>query len=556
MIEKGTKAWERLARRYRFINAHMFLRLTGSGMAWLRTNQKTVNALNVFPIPDGDTGTNMLLTMEAAAKEVESAGGRSIGKALHAFAYGAQMGSRGNSGVILSQLWRGFARALEGVDEMDAPAFVAGLAAARDTAYRGVGQPVEGTILTVSKQVAAAAEQALQNGATSNLEILDSIVQAADEAVENTPNLLKVLAKAGVVDAGGKGLFFILEGMLRSATGLDLDVPLMSIDVDPHLMDLVGGEIEEGQDWEVVVDFRPNADFELRSFTDGLAEMGTSIQIAEGDRLVRMHIHVPDEAEYQPIEYTKQMGTVTNVNIENLMDQLAQLDGRVEIELAEVKEGQVAVVAVASGPGLAKILADMGAGAIIEGGQTMNPSAEEILSAIENLPTDRIIVLPNNKNVAMAARQAAELSDKRVQVVPTRSMPQGIAAMFSLDPERDLQETSDSMVIALEEIKTGELSRASRSMTMNGIDITEGQIIALLDGDLVAAGKDLLEAVLKALTEAGADTSELVTLYRGADLAEEEAQKISQMVSDHYPKQEVELVYGGQPHYDLIFSVE
>ncbi|MCH8095007.1 MAG: DAK2 domain-containing protein, partial [Chloroflexi bacterium] len=427
---------------------------------------------------------------------------------------------------------------------------------ARDTAYRGVGQPVEGTILTVSKQVAAAAEQALQNGATSNLEILDSIVQAADEAVENTPNLLEVLAKAGVVDAGGKGLFFILEGMLRSATGLDLDVPLMSIDVDPHLMDLVGSEIEEGQDWEVVVDFRPNADFELRSFTDGLAEMGTSIQIAEGDRLVRMHIHVPDEAEYQPIEYTKQMGTVTNVNIENLMDQLAQLDGRVEIELAEVKEGQVAVVAVASGPGLAKILADMGAGAIIEGGQTMNPSAEEILSAIENLPTDRIIVLPNNKNVAMAARQAAELSDKRVQVVPTRSMPQGIAAMFSLDPERDLQETSDSMVIALEEIKTGELTRASRSMTMNGIDITEGQIIALLDGDLVAAAEDLSEVVLKALTEAGADTSELVTLYRGADLAEEEAQKISQMVSDHYPKQEVELVYGGQPHYDLIFSVE
>ena len=284
--------------------------------------------------------------------------------------------------------------------------------------------------------------------------------------------------------------------------------------------------------------------------------MGTSIQIAEGDHLIRMHIHVPDEAEYRPIEYTKQIGTVTNVNIENLMDQLAQLDGRVDIELAEVKEGQVAVVAIASGPGLAKILADMGAGAIIEGGQTMNPSAEEILSAIENLPTDRIIVLPNNSNVVMAAQKAAELSDKRVQVVPTRSMPEGIAAMFSLDAKRDLRETSESMVIALGEIKTGELSRASRSTTMNGIDITEGQVIALLDGDLVAAAEDLLEVVLKALTEAGADTSELVTLYWGADLAEEEAQQISQMVSDHYPKQEVELVYGGQPHYDLIFSVE
>ncbi|MFQ5944037.1 MAG: DAK2 domain-containing protein [Anaerolineales bacterium] len=556
MIEQGTRTWDRLAQRYRYVDARMLLQLTEAGMTWLRTNHETVNALNVYPIPDGDTGTNMLLTMEAAWKEVEAVGGRSIGQALQALAHGAQMGARGNSGVILSQLWRGFARELNGVDEMEAPAFVAGLAAARDTAYRGVGQPVEGTILTVSKEVAAAAEEALQNGAVSNLDILDRVVEAADAAVENTPNLLDVLAKAGVVDAGGKGLFFILEGMLRSATGLDLDTPSIIIDVDPHLMELVGDDIEEGQDWEVVVDFRPSGDFELSAFTAGLAEMGTSLQIAEGDELVRMHIHVPDKSEYDPIDYTKQMGTVTNVAIENLMDQIAQIEGSTEIELAEVSEGQVAVVAVASGTGIAKVLADMGAGAIIEGGQTMNPSAEEILSAVEGLPTEEIVVLPNNKNVIMAAQQAAKLSEKNVQVVPTRSMPQGIAAMFCLDPNGDLQETADSMNAALGEVKTAELTRATRTTTINGIPCMEGQIIAILDDDLVAATDELLEAALIALEDAGASAYELITLYWGGDLSEQEAQEISKMIAERYSKQEVELVFGGQPHYDLIFSIE
>ena len=556
MIEPGTKGWERLAQRYQYVDAHMLLQLTEAGMTWLRTNQETVNALNVYPIPDGDTGTNMVLTMEAAWKEIESAGGRSIGDALQALAHGAQMGARGNSGVILSQLWRGFARALDGVDEMDAPTFAKGLAAARDTAYRGVGQPVEGTILTVSKEVAAASDAALKNGTSSNLDLLERIVRAADEAVENTPNLLDVLAKAGVVDSGGKGLFFILEGMLRSATGLDLDVPLETIDVDPHLMDLVVGDIEEGQDWEVVVDFRPEPNFGLSAYTEGLAEVGTSLQIAEGEGLIRMHIHVPDTDEFLPIDYTKRFGTVTNIAIENLMDQMAQLEMESDLQLADVTEGQVAVVAVSSGPGLAKVLSEMGAGAIIKGGQTMNPSSEDILSAIEGLPTDQIIVLPNNKNVIMAAEQAAKLSDKQVQVVPTRTMPQGIAAMFSLNSNNNLEKTAESMSSALGEIKTAQLTRATRSTTINGIRCLEGQIIALLDDDLVVATEDLSEAALKVLEEAQAEASELITIYWGANLNEQEAQEISHMISKQYSDQEVELVYGGQPHYDLIFSVE
>jgi dihydroxyacetone kinase-like predicted kinase len=321
-------------------------------------------------------------------------------------------------------------------------------------------------------------------------------------------------------------------------------------------MDLVGGDIEEGQDWEVVVDFRPNPDFDLPSYREGLADIGTSLQIAEGDGLIRMHIHVADADEYQPIEYTKRSGTVTNIAIENLMDQMTQIQLESDIQLAEVSEGQVAVVAVSSGPGLAKVLSEMGVGAIVKGGQTMNPSSEEIFNAIESLPTDQIIVLPNNKNVIMAAEQAAKLSNKQVQVVPTRTMPQGIAAMFCLNPNGSLEETVESMSAALGDVKTAELTRATRSTTINGIPCMEGQIIALLDDDLVTASEDLSEATLKALEEAEAGASELITIYWGADLAEQEAQKISQLISEQYPEQEVELVFGGQPHYDLIFSVE
>src|SRR3990172_5672091 len=331
--------------RYRYIDGRMLVRLTEAGMTWLRTNQQSVNNLNVYPVPDGDTGTNMLLTMQAALKEVESQEQRSIGQSLHALAHGALMGARGNSGVILSQLWRGFARVLEHAEEMDAPAFVHGLLEARETAYRGVGEPVEGTILTVSTAIANAAQQALQNGATSNLDILEAAVQAADESVENTPNLLPLLKQAGVVDAGGKGLFIILEGILRGALGQALDVPLMTIgEIDFQRIGGVTDVIEPGQDWEVVVDFRPAGRLDLKSFAEELSQLGTSIQLGEGDGIVRMHIHVLDQTEYRPIDFCKQKGTVVNVHIENLMDQMEST-----LKLTPIEDGQLGVVAVVSG---------------------------------------------------------------------------------------------------------------------------------------------------------------------------------------------------------------
>jgi len=538
--------------RYRHIDGRMLVRLTEAGMTWLRTNQQSVNNLNVYPVPDGDTGTNMLLTMQAALKEVESQEQRSIGRSLHALAHGALMGARGNSGVILSQLWRGFARVLEHAEEMDAPAFVHGLLEARETAYRGVGEPVEGTILTVSTAIANAAQHALQNGATSNLDILEAAVQAADESVENTPNLLPLLKQAGVVDAGGKGLFIILEGILRGALGQALDVPLMTIgEIDFQRIGGVTDVIEPGQDWEVVVDFRPAGRLDLKSFAEELTQLGTSIQLGEGDGIVRMHIHVLDQTEYQPIDFCKQKGTVVNVHIENLMDQMAST-----LKLTPIEDGQLGVVAVVSGAGMARVMADFGVAALIEGGQTMNPSTEQILAAVEALPTDKVIVLPNNKNIILAAKQAAELSAKQVKVVPTRSMPQGIAALLNHQPDGDLAETAEAMAAALQEVKTGELTRASRAAVMDQIQVNEGQVIALLDDKLVCACDDLSEATLSLLRQAEAEGAELITLYYGAGLSHSEASTIADLVRQTYSAQELQLVHGGQPHYDLIVSVE
>lgn len=538
--------------RYRYIDGRMLLRLTEAGTIWLRTNQQSVNNLNVYPVPDGDTGTNMLLTMQAALREVESHEQRSIGKALRALAHGALMGARGNSGVILSQLWRGFARVLEQAEEMDAPTFVHGLIEARETAYRGVGEPVEGTILTVSSDIAGSAQLALEQGATSNLAILEAAVQAADKSVENTPNLLPVLKQAGVVDAGGKGLFIILEGMLRAALGQALDVPLMTIEeIDFQRIGGVTDVIEPGQDWEVVVDFRPGGRLDLPDFAQELARLGTSIQLGEGDGIVRMHIHVPDQTEYHPIDLCKQKGTVVNVHIENLMDQLDS-----SLKLEPIQEGQLAVVAVVSGAGMARVMSEFKVAALVKGGQTMNPSTEEILAAVEALPTEKVIVLPNNKNIILAAKAAAELSTKQVEVVPTRSMPQGIAALFSYRRDGGLAETAVAMTAALREVKTGEITRASRTAVIDQIEVNEGQVIALLDDKLVCACDDLSEATLGLLKEAEAEEAEVITLYYGAGLSHSAAATIADRVREKYSAQEFQLVHGGQPHYDLIVSVE
>jgi hypothetical protein len=550
----------KLAERYRTVDGLGLRRLTEGGLHWLRTNQQIVNSLNVFPVPDGDTGTNMVLTMQSAWAEIANLGEPSIGKLCHALAHGALMGARGNSGVILSQLWRGFARTLDNLPSMDSELMVKALAEARDTAYKGVVRPVEGTILTVSKDIAQAAEGALSNGATSTLDILEQIVEAAAQSVERTPDLLPVLRDAGVVDSGGKGLFFILEGMLRTAHGLPLDQPLASVQPLSSLsLENAVASIEPGQDWEVVVDFRPSAPLDAQAFYKRLEEMGTSIQVGEGDGMYRMHIHVLDNTQYEPIEYVRRLGTITNVAIENLMVQMADQAANESIRslrLATVEPGQIAAVAVAPAMGIARVFASLGVAMIVEGGQTMNPSTEEILNAFENLPTDKIVILPNNKNVLMTARQALDLTAKHVAVVPSKSVPQGIAAMLALTPDEDFETSVAAMTKALSTVKTGEVTIATRSVEMDGVDVKEGQVIGLLNGRLAVAGDDPESVTLEMLAQAGVEEAELVTLYYGADLSVMRANQLADKIRERFPKQEVELIEGGQPHYQLIFSVE
>jgi len=533
-------------------------RLTEAGLTWLRTNQQIVNSLNVFPVPDGDTGTNMVLTMQSAWNEIKNLGTRHIGEMAAAVSQGALMGARGNSGVILSQLWRGFSRTLQQSEHLDASVFVKGFAEARDTAYKGVVRPVEGTILTVAKDIAATLESAL--GKTQDLiELLQIAVQEAGESVERTPELLPVLKQAGVVDSGGKGLFFILEGMLRHVYGESLDTPTMSVQpLSGMQMQEAMQEVEEGQDYEVVVDFFPKETLDLKKFYGRLEEIGTSIQVGEGEGMYRMHIHVPTEKRYEPIDYIMGVGTITKVAIENLIAQMDSLQkGKAaQIKFKTVEPGQIAVVAVSPGAGLSRIFADLHVAAVVEGGQTMNPSTQDILAAFESLPTDKIIILPNNKNIILAANQAREVTVKQVQVVPSRTIPQGLSAMFSLLPDGDLEGVAAKMAKAMESVQTGEITIATRSVEIDGVKVKQGQVIALLDGRLVASAKSVEEAILELLQKARADQHELITLYHGQDLPRAEANRIVDVVRSKYASQEIEIHDGGQPHYQFILSVE
>lgn len=541
------------------IDGFTFKELVNAGLLWLRTNQQTVNALNVFPVPDGDTGTNMVLTMQSAYDEIEKSPDRKLGKITQDLAQGALMGARGNSGVILSQLWRGFARALGEKSTLDGPSFVQALAEARDTAYKGVVRPVEGTILTVAKDMASAAQQAL--GITDDpYQILNIVVGEANASVERTPELLAVLKEAGVVDSGGKGLFYIIEGMLRYVQGLPLDTALISVQpLAAMQMDNAMESIEPGQDYEVVIDFSPEKSFDLLSYYNQLENMGTSIQVGEGDGIYRMHIHVPTEKRYEPIDYTMSIGTITKVQIENLLAQMKSLGDSTKdqkVKVAPIEPGQIAVVTVAPGPGIARVFASLGAAAIVEGGQTMNPSTQEIVAAFENLPTDKIIILPNNKNIIMAAKAAAEVTVKHVAVVPSRTIPQGLAAMLRLIPDGDFAEVIEEMESALEDVETGEVTTATRSVEIDGVAVEKDQIIVLHNGKLIVSAATLEEACLKFFEAVGMDDYELITLFYGEDVPKSEINQIADVIRNTYPDHEIEVQEGGQPHYYFIISVE
>ncbi len=532
-------------------------RLTAAALAWLTTNYQTVNDLNVFPVPDGDTGTNMLLTMQSAYKEIENKDEMHVGRVAHVIAEAAKYGARGNSGVILSQIWRGFARGLGDHVQFGAELFARAMRDASDTAYRGVGEPVEGTILTVSKDVAAAAEAAAAENDDLRT-ILEKVVVAAHESVQRTPELLPVLKKAGVVDSGGMGFAFVLEGMLRYLQGLPLDTAPVT-HIKPLDLAAVGAamdEVEPGQDWEVVLDFRPRETLDLQNFYTHLKTVGTSIQVGEGEDVYRLHIHLPKEKRHEPIDFAESLGTVTNVHMENLLAQMDDIQSQAGAgRKVDMEEGQIVAVVVSPGSGFDRVFAGK-AVSIVSGGQTMNPSTADILAAFEDLPTGRAVILPNNKNIQLAAGQAAEASKKHVRVIPTRTVPQGIAAMLAFDSDGELDPVVEAMTRRIGEVDTGEVTTATRTVEIDGVSVSEGQIIGLHNGRLACAGTTPEAVVIDLLAKMNAGERELLTLYFGNDLTRADAERAAAVVSERFAHLATEIYSGGQQHYHYIFSLE
>jgi DAK2 domain fusion protein YloV len=469
------------------------------------------------------------------------------------------MGARGNSGVILSQLLRGFARELDDFETLDANLLNKAFAESRNTAYKGVVKPVEGTILTVSKDIASASEDLCEH--TNNLlDVLDGVIAAAEISVKNTPNLLPILKQAGVVDAGGKGLLVILEGMYRYATGQPVDIGEVSPDntlvsLDQISQNELHNEIEPGQDFEVVVDFTPNNGFELQTFYDRLADVGTSIQVGEGDEVYRMHIHVSTEKKYEPIEMVGNFGVVKKVYIENLLEQMGKNENE-NIYANEIEKDQIAVIVISPGSGISKIFKSLGVARVINGGQTMNPSTNDIYAAFKDLPTDKVIILPNNKNIILASKAAQKVSDKNVVVIPTTSIPQGMVACLRLDPNGDFEEIVEEMTEAIGEVETGEITTATRSIEINGVNVKKGEVISLLNGKLVYSSRSINKSCLELLKAAKTEQKEHITIFYGNEVDEDTVEKLVKQIESQYPDHELEIHSGSQPHYQFIFSIE
>ncbi len=535
-------------------------RLVKASLSWLQYHQQAVNALNVFPVPDGDTGTNMLLTMQSAWAEIEHSPDDTISNIAHGVAHGALMGARGNSGVILSQLWRGFARSLGNEVVLTAPSMVKAMQEGADTAYKGVIKPVEGTILTVAREIAKGCAEAAQN--TDDLvAILDHMVARGKEAVARTPDQLPILKQAGVVDSGGQGYFIILEGMLRYLQGetVQFDPSLdaaVDLQVQPAAID--AGDVKEGYNYDVqfIVLGRK---MDVNKLRDTISAMGQSALIVGDAEAVKVHVHVADPGE--PISYAAQCGSLRDVVVEDMQAQYHEfIMGRTQAPViapqAQVEPGQVATVVVSPGEGLTRVFYSLGASAVISGGQTMNPSIEQFVQAIEALPTERVVLLPNNSNVLMAARQAAELSSKQVKVIPTRSVPQGIAAQLAFSAQLDLAANVTAMEQVVGSVLTGEVTVSTRAVEINGIQVEAGQVIGLVDDTLTTSGQMVDQVVWQLLDQMDVQSREIVTLYYGDNVSGEQAAELAEAVRARFPSQEIEVVEGGQPHYQYIISVE
>ncbi len=492
----------------------------------------------------------MLLTMQAAVREVNSSPEHSAAAICARLSHGALLGARGNSGVILSQIIRGFSRSIEKKDTMNASDFAAALVEGSKTAYKGVVKPVEGTILTVCREAADATVVAASQSDDLRI-VVAKTVEAARASLVRTPLLLQVLKEAGVVDAGGQGLLFILEGALRSLKGETLEVSV----ADQGAQGLPQLANEAGWGFDIQFHIR-GANLDVERIRENVAGMGESALVVGDPSLVKVHVHAPLPGRI--LDYGCSLGVITNVIVENMQEQYYDFMAGRSAEHPETKEQTAAMttVAVAQGNGLTRVFSSLGVGAMVSGGQTMNPSTEDLLRAIDSVKTGQVIVLPNNKNIIPAAEQAKSLSKKQVFIIPTKSIPQGIAALLAFNYQGDLETNIKAMTRAAQNIRTAEITTATRSVSIDGIQVRQGQVIGLIDGALKGAGDDQTEMVLRILKEMRAEDSEIITVYYGESVTEAEAGAIGERIRTAFPSQEVEIVNGGQMHYHHIISVE
>ncbi len=550
-------------------------RIFGGGTAWLEPHVPYINSLNVFPVPDGDSGTNMLLTMQAALREVERSPSHSAGEVLGTLSHGALLGARGNSGVILSQIIRGMARSVDGRGRIDTGEFAAAMVEGSRTAYKGVVKPVEGTILTVIREAADAAVRAARES-DDFLRVLEQSVGAARTAVQKTPLLLPVLKEAGVVDAGGEGLFVLLEGALKYLK----NEPLSDSGSGATALKLEQLGREEGWGYDIQFHIRGHG-LNVEAIREHISSMGESALIVGDDRLLKVHVHAPNPGDI--IKYGAEQGSLVNITIENMQEQYVDFmsgntaDRRVGAEnlgttmqppaapvppavpAGPVKSEEpagTATIAVAPGEGLRRIFESLHIGAVVNGGPTMNPSTEDLLKAVRSVKANQVLILPNDKNIILAAMQVKQLSDKQIEVVPTRTVPQGIAALLAFNYMSDLDANLRAMTAAAQHMRTVEVTTATRSVKLNGLEVREGQCIGLIDGELAGASDDRDELLVDLLKRVDAKDSEILTLYYGGDLTDSEAEQARARIQQAFPGQQIEMHPGGQPLYQYIISVE
>ncbi|MGN7377205.1 DAK2 domain-containing protein [Bacillus altitudinis] len=554
----------------RNLGGRSFAKMILAGAHHLSQNAQIVDALNVFPVPDGDTGTNMNLSMTSGAKAVEETNTDHIGKVGVALSKGLLMGARGNSGVILSQLFRGFSKNIEQKETIDAKEFALALQAGVDTAYKAVMKPIEGTILTVAKD---AAKKAVAVSATEDQidRVLELTIEEARASLDRTPDLLPVLKEVGVVDSGGKGLLCVYEGFLASLRGEELPPKTVSL---PTLKELVSAEhhksaqshmntedIEFGYCTEFMVKFEEDKQsFDENAFREELSEFGDSLLVVSDDTLAKVHIHAEQPGDV--LSYAQRYGSLINMKIENMREQHSSIVNEEKDhspaapKAAAAEKQRFGVVSVAMGEGIADLFKSIGASVVIEGGQTMNPSTEDIVKAIDSIHAETVFILPNNSNIVMAAKQAATVSSREVVVIPTKTVPQGMSALLSLNETASNEDNEAAMLEAIDHVKSGQITFAVRDTQIDGIDIAKGDYMGLYNGKITLTAKNQLDAAKELLTQMVTEDDEIVTIIKGEDASSDEMEALEAYIEETFEDVEVEVHDGKQPLYSYILAVE